>query len=213
VRLVALVLLGGTFLMLLWRHVKGTHSFPVWLTVVGLALTGLGAVEARWTWREHTYTQAVRDLTGRDDITVRCQRTLGYLVDVSGHMGYVPYPPDGSPPTVAYLRNDTCQALGSFVAGTGAKANPDQVRAIHVLTHEAMHLLDERDEAVAECAAMQRDAVTARALGADDRTGRLIARAYYRSWYGTVTSEYRSPECRPGGLLDEGLPEPPWQEP
>ena len=79
----------------------------------------------------------------------------------------------------------------------------DQVEAVHVLTHEAMHLSGRLEEAAAECAAVQRDAHTARLLGAP-------AAAYWRDVYPLMPDGYRSADCRPGGTLDDGLTDAPW---
>lgn len=74
-----------------------------------------------------------------------------------------------------------------------------------------MHLAGQRNEAAAECMAMQRNHLTARALGATTEQAHAAARAYYARLYPLVPDQYRDAECRPGGGLDEGLPDPPWQ--
>jgi hypothetical protein len=86
----------------------------------------------------------------------------------------------------------------------------DQVVAVHVLTHEAMHLSGRLDEAAAECAAVQRDAHTARLLGAPAGDAAGLAAAYWRDIYPLMPDGYRSPDCRAGGSLDERLPDAPW---
>jgi hypothetical protein len=86
----------------------------------------------------------------------------------------------------------------------------DQVVAVHVLTHEAMHLSGRLAEAVAECAAVQRDAQTARLLGARPADAAELAAAYWRNIYPLMPDSYRSADCRPGGAMDERLPDAPW---
>ena len=51
---------------------------------------------------------------------------------------------------------------------------------MHVLTREAMHLAGRLDEAAAKCAAVQRDARTARLLGAAGADAAGLAAAYWR---------------------------------
>jgi hypothetical protein len=78
----------------------------------------------------------------------------------------------------------------------------DKLRSVHVLTHESMHLAGAMAEAEADCFASQVDAVVARALGADPRFARLLAREYWTSYYPTQDARYRSAECHDGGALD-----------
>src|SRR4029450_3526010 len=66
----------------------------------------------------------------------------------------------------ALIKRDQCRHLAAYVRSGHGRPSRDQVVAVHVLTHEAMHLSGRLDEAVAECAAVQRDAHTARLLGA-----------------------------------------------
>jgi len=74
--------------------------------------------------------------------------------------------------------------------------------AVHVLTHETMHLAGVVDEAVADCLAMQLDAVVARGLGASPTFGATLARDYWSQYYGAQDASYRSPDCRNRGRLD-----------
>jgi hypothetical protein len=84
------------------------------------------------------------------------------------------------------------------------------VVAVHVLTHEAMHLSGRLGEAAAECAAVQRDAHTARLLGARPGDAAELAAAYWRNIYPLMPEGYRSGDCHPGGPLDERLADAPW---
>ena len=84
---------------------------------------------------------------------------------------------------------------------------------MHVLTHEAMHLSGRLDEAVAECAAVQRDAQTARLLGAGPADAAELAGAYWRNVYPLMPEGYRSGKCRAGGAMDERLADAPWLAP
>jgi len=66
------------------------------------------------------------------------------------------------------------------------------------------------DESAAECAAVQRDARTARLLGAPGDRALALAVAYWRTVYPAMPDGYRSSSCRPGGAMDEHLPDAPW---
>jgi hypothetical protein len=73
-----------------------------------------------------------------------------------------------------------------------------------------MHLAGHTDESVAECAAVQRDARTARLLGAAAGDALALAVRYWRAVYPAMPGGYRSAACRPGGAMDEHLPDAPW---
>ncbi|HJU00417.1 MAG TPA: hypothetical protein VJ966_04325, partial [Actinomycetes bacterium] len=64
-----------------------------------------------------------------------------------------------------------------------------------------------------ECAAVQRDAHTARLLGAEPRAAAGLAAGYWREVYPLMPGGYRSEQCRPGGSLDERLADAPWLAP
>jgi hypothetical protein len=120
---------------------------------------------------------------------------------------------DGHPEPWALLKRDQCRHLGAYVRSGRHRPSRDQVLVVHVLTHEAMHLSGRLDEAAAECAAVQRDARTARLLGAADADAAGLAAAYWHDLYPLMPDGYRSPECRSGGALDERLADAPWLAP
>ena len=103
--------------------------------------------------------------------------------------------------------------LGPVVGPDWLRDNRDQVVVVHVLTHEAMHLAGLVAEAAAECAAVQRDAQTARLLGAAPADAAALAAAYWREVYPQLPEGYRSSDCRPGGAMDERRTDAPWLAP
>ena len=105
-----------------------------------------------------------------------------------------------------------CRDLAAYLRSDKRRPTRDQV-AVHVLTHEAMHLSGRLDEPAAECAAVQRDAHTARLLGAPADAAAGLAASYWRTIYPRMPDGYRSPECRPGGAMDERLADAPWFAP
>jgi hypothetical protein len=74
--------------------------------------------------------------------------------------------------------------------------------AVHVLTHETMHLAGVIDEAAADCLGMQLDAYVARRLGASTAFARSMPREYWTYHYPAQDRRYRSRRCRSGGALD-----------
>lgn len=63
----------------------------------------------------------------------------------------------------------------------------------------------ESSEAVAECEALQRDATTARLLGASPAAAQQLARSYLLGVYPRMPDEYVTSDCRQLGPLDEHL--------
>jgi hypothetical protein len=50
-------------------------------------------------------------------------------------------------------------------------------------------------------------------LGADPADALALARIYWLNDYPLMPDAYRSPECHPGGALDEHLAMAPWNPP
>jgi hypothetical protein len=143
-------------------------------------------------------------------VAVRCQSFGGAFVDAGPELGYVRWRADGSPEPWTLIKRDQCRHLAAYARSDQRRPTRDQVVAVHVLTHEAMHLSGRLAEAAAECAAVQRDAQTARLLGAGPADAAELAAAYWRNIYPLMPDSYRSGECRPGGAMDERLPDAPW---
>jgi hypothetical protein len=186
------------------------REFPL-VSVVLLAVLAVGAatpgmLRAR---QERRLAGVASELAGRP-VAVRCQAFGGAFVDAGVELGYVRWRADGSPEDWTLLKRDACRDLAAYVRAGGRRPSRAQVVAVHVLTHEAMHLAGHTDESVAECAAVQRDARTARLLGAPAGEALALAVAYWRTVYPRMPDGYRSSACRPGGAMDEHLPDAPW---
>jgi hypothetical protein len=154
-------------------------------------------------------------------VSVHCQTFGEAWTDLGSELGYVRFDAGGVPEKKALIKLEPCHDLANWlkVAGQRRKAGAahppasndrEQIIAVHVLAHEAMHMSGLTDEAVAECAAMQRDARLARSLGATEEGARSLARHYWLVVYPDMPDDYRSSECRPGGALDEHRPDAPW---
>lgn len=77
-----------------------------------------------------------------------------------------------------------------------------KLTAVHVLSHESMHLAGVVGEASAECLAVQLDAVVAMRLGASERFARAMAHEYWTLYHPEQDLAYQSRECREDGALD-----------
>jgi hypothetical protein len=186
------------------------REFPlvsvVLLVVLAVGAATPGVLRAR---QERRLAAVASELAGRP-VAVRCQAFGGAFVDAGVELGYVRWRADGTPEDWTLLKRDACRDLAAYVRASGRRPSRVQVIAVHVLTHEAMHLAGHTDESVAECAAVQRDARTARLLGAPAGEALALAVAYWRTVYPRMPDGYRSSGCRPGGAMDERLPDAPW---
>jgi hypothetical protein len=186
------------------------RGFPVWSVSV-LVVLSLGAAVPGVQRRveEHRLARVARELVGHT-VTVRCQTTTGAMVDAGAELGFVPYDAHGVPEPTTTIKRDPGRALDAYVKGGRQHPSLEQVVAVHVLTHEAMHLRGETDEAVAECEAVQRDSTTAALLGATPEQAAALARRYWAVVYPELPDDYRTADCAPGGRLDEHLGGAPW---
>ena len=176
------------------------------LLVMAVAAAVPGVVRAH---QERRLGGAASVLAGAR-VAVRCQSFGGAFVDAGPELGYVRWRADGKPEPWTLIKRDQCRHLAAYARSDKRRPSREQVVAVHVLTHEAMHLSGRLNEAAAECAAVQRDADTARLLGAPDAAAAELAAAYWRNVYPLMPDGYRSADCRPGGSLDERLADAPW---
>jgi len=187
-----------------------TQSFPTvttsLLTVVALVA---GVPVFRHARVEARLATVASTLTGHR-VAVRCETLSQAWLDSHAELGYVRFDADGRPEPLATLTAQACGDLSAWLASPRADAPLDRIVAVHVLTHEAMHLAGRLDEARAECEAVQRDARTARLLGATAEQAHELSVRYWQQVYPRLSDDYRSAACAPGGALDEHLSDAPW---
>jgi hypothetical protein len=186
------------------------RPFPtVSIGVVLLVALATGVPAILHLRMERRLSEVASGLVG-SSVTVQC-KTLGQSwLDAHTELGYVRFSADGVPEPETVLADEACQDLEAWRRSDHEVLDRDQVIAVHVLTHESMHMTGIANEARTECAAMQRDVRTAQALGATEAQGIELARFYWEQVYPQVPDEYWSNECAPGGELDESLPNAPW---
>ncbi len=149
-------------------------------------------------------------------VAVDCPGFWGQLVDIRGEDGRVHFDVAGRPSDNAELSERTCDRLEGF---SSAKTKPaldclvpddrmcdrevvETAGAISTLAHEAYHLAGVRDEAAAECYAIQTVDTVSERLGASISQGRVVAEWAARTSARTHPAEYHSTECRRNGALD-----------
>ena len=187
-----------------------SRSFPV----VGTALPLLVALAAGVPVVRHANLESrlddVAGVLAGHPVKVRCETLTQSWLDAHAELGYVRFDAAGRPEPLATLTVDACHDLGAWIGSDHRHPSLPQIVAVHVLTHEAMHLTGQRDEARTECAAVQRDVRTATLLGATPDQARQLATAYWQLVYPGLSPAYRSAECGPGRAWDEGADDAPW---
>jgi hypothetical protein len=186
-----------------------SRPFPVFsVTILVIVGVGLLIPGVRHRALEDRLAAVASALVGVP-VVVDCQSAGQQFIDAGAELGYVPYGADGLPERTTLIKRDQCQDLSRYL-GSHEHPSDDQVLAVHVLTHEAMHMSGITDEARAECLAVQQDARTARLLGASPEAAADLASRYWRSFYDRLPQDYRSRDCGPGGALDQASPDAPW---
>jgi hypothetical protein len=187
------------------------RGFPSISVALCLIIAGGTAIPVGLHVRtEHQLSAAASAVAGKK-VTVHCQTVGEASLDLGPELGYVKFGADGVPERRTVIKWNPCRELVHWLRSDRKHPSRDQMIAVHVLTHETMHMAGATDEAVTECRAMQRDAVMARQLGADPSAASALAARYWQQIYPSMSTAYRSADCRAGGELDEHLPDPPWQ--
>lgn len=178
---------------------RGTVGFAVAaLVVAAISFLVALAFEVRHQVAQAQATTVVRELSGNSRAHAACQRFTPDLLDLSRHAGSVQW----DVPDVALLRRATCNDLYSWLMSRKVDPTLDQVIAVHIVVHEAIHVAGERNEAITECTAIQRDAHAAELLGASPAHAQALAVTYYEQAYPLMHSDYRSAGCVEDGPLD-----------
>lgn len=142
--------------------------------------------------------QGVASLIAGRPVAVRCT-DLSDLGNAHEPGGVVRFSGD-TPANWTRLRPDICAQLARLLRDGGRGGAPE-ARAVEVLAHESFHLRGVKNEAAAECYAVQFVAYVAERLGVKTvQAAALHTRAV--DAYPYQSPEYLSAECRPGGALD-----------
>lgn len=141
---------------------------------------------------EHKLSSVVDDISGKKGGKVHCQRLSEAFFDTkvsaAGHVS-------SDKPNVAVVNFQQCQHIFSWMENGKGEPTKDQIHAIHVLTHEAVHVSGQLNEAVTECTAINRDYITVKELGGTEELGRKIASSYYTGIWPNMSKEYILEGC------------------
>lgn len=199
VAILAIVLLY----FLLWDTLVKKNQFN-WFMIplVSLAFLPLGIMEFRWSLMEAKLGTVVSEISGKKAGTVHCQRLSEAFFDtkvsVAGHVS-------SENPHIAVVNYEQCQQIFSWLEQGKKMPNEEQIKALHVFTHESVHVSGEYNEAVTECTAINRDYLTVKALGGSEETGRQMASIYYETIWPKMPKEYILADCKIDATFDSVL--------
>jgi hypothetical protein len=189
-----------------WLLVRGLIRRKVpWIgiAVVLVPLVALFWTERQWVTAEKKFSAVALSI---EPVAagVHCQRLGETFVSVGSELGHVDFE-DGIPSGPAMISYQTCNDLAAYWRSSpGEKDTPslEEVIAVHVLTHESVHLTGSLSESITECRAVQRDAVVAQRLGATPKQGRMLALRYWTLVYPNLSNDYQTRDCRENGPMD-----------
>lgn len=145
---------------------------------------------------------ATERFLGKEQVIVDCKPYFDFTL-FSGVKGYVFIGKDA-----IYLEARTCDDLHRYINDPKAAGRKERF-ALHVLTHEAMHVAGTKDEIRTDCQAYQRNHHMSMILEVPRPIAITHARQIHRE-RSPYHEGYYSPECEPGRELDEYLPDAVW---
>ena len=185
----------------------GESRFDSYVAMMLIFASICAAIPLRHAMFEWKLAAAAEKLIARDNIAVTCLSRFGGL----WHWNYAGYVYRGS--QEINLQGYVCEDLRDYLwdpdkANAQAINDTKLVFALHVMTHETMHVDDIYDEIRADCRAFQLNHKMAELLGVETRLAAQSAIVVHR--FRSKRHPYYSPQCEPGGALDENIPAAVW---
>lgn len=203
-----LSLLSVFFLFLLIRNFVGPNitgnRFDAYFYVVLTLMLVSGYPPLQHALFQRELTQASAQLLKNENVFVNCNSTFDSIY----HLGMAGFVYRGSDEINLEVR--TCSDLKDYLQAP-ASANTEQLYALHVLTHEAMHVAGEFNETLTDCKAFQRNHRMAKLLGVADVVAEQNAIDIHRNR--SRRHPYYSEQCEPGTHMDEKLADAVWGRP
>lgn len=177
----------------IWRPVFLKKKLPaISLSLCGLLLAIVGWQEIQWQNMQAKGSEAVRAVSLNKEGYLKCQRFSEAFFDIhTTRAGSV----SSARPNEAIVNYEQCLDLQNWLGGNKASGTPKQIQALHVLTHEAVHVAREHNEAITECTAINRDHITASTLGASKKFAQEVPQRYYTEFFPQMSSSYRLEGC------------------
>ncbi len=152
---------------------------------------------------EQILSEHAREVSGHPNADVYCQSLADTMVDTLPMSVAHANPESGQ----IEFKATWCGHMRDYIDDP-EKASGEVLWALHVFTHEVMHIRGERNEKTTDCQAYQRNFMMSERLGVPADIAQRHAAEIYANR--SRHRDYFSQECRRGGRLDEGLPFPPW---
>ena len=73
-------------------------------------------------------------------VSVHCQTAGEAFVDAGWELGFVKYDSEGVPEHKTLIKQGPCHDLRAYLHSSKAHPNANQILAVHILTHESMHM-------------------------------------------------------------------------
>ncbi|MGB8652028.1 MAG: hypothetical protein WCD35_15350, partial [Mycobacteriales bacterium] len=137
------------------------RDLPVWSVSLLVLVAVAAAVPGARSRLEERRLARVGSVLAGVPVKVHCQSGTAAFVDAGAELGYVRFDADGVPEHQTLIKRDQCRQLQRYLSGGKQHPTMDEAVAVHVLTHESMHMRGQTNEALAECEAVQRDEITA----------------------------------------------------
>jgi len=198
--LIAILLVIAAFVSAIKSH-PGDRFDAYFFFLIGLAALA-SILPMREILLERKMAIATEKFLGHEQVIVDCNSYFDSMFYM-GAAGFVYF---GSGKINLEVR--TCKAMRAYLDDP-EKAGRNERFALHVLTHEAMHVAGTKNEIKTDCQAYQRNHRMAMLLGVPRNVAITHARQIHRE-RSPYTKGYYSPECEPGGNLDEKLSDAVW---
>jgi hypothetical protein len=195
------------FRWMIARRGNERAAFP-WISVSVLIVIGAVCIMP-WFLRvrlETKLSHAASQIAGRE-VYVKCQSFGAAFFDPSADLGHVSFDAGGNAEPRTLIKRDQCGDLGGYLSSHKQDPSHEEIVAVHVLTHESMHMAGTATEWEAECLAVGNDARMAELLGASPAAARALAMSYWTNVYPNMPDEYRSSECDPWATQAMASPE------
>ena len=160
---------------------------------------------------ERNLSEKARILSGNENARVHCNTVLDSIFSPDSlAAGYAEIETG-----MIYFQYPFCARLMDHLKHPN-KLTTDELFSMQIFVHEVMHVRGERNEAKTECQALQRYAQASMLLGVPKDIAIENGTTYYRDYYqhraqsGEYSAKYYTPECAPGRVLDEALPDMVW---
>lgn len=197
--IIAALTLSIIYYLTWYRKKNDGDNNIIMITVIAIILVPTIYAETRYQITETNLTQIVKTISKNKNGNIHCQRLSETYFNASQNLGQV----NSTQPNTAMLSYQTCQDLFSYINSPKNEPTIQEIQAVHVLTHESIHVSGDYNESSTECKAVQYNAKTAKLLGATTINSQKLAEKYYTTMYPNLRKNYITEECAENKELDQ----------